>query len=773
MTRFIKKIFCRFLVDNGWLFSLFARTSLFCDEKGESSSKTEEQKILFLAKSDTTTDKNDKTMMAAEAATSSGSSSSDSSSSSNIEQEAQSFVDRFNADYEAKHAAFERQFWGTKMNLASSSSSNDNNDNNEKEKEKEKTVTYSPELLSKTKGEMEDLLSNPQNRLEAERLRQAIILKKVENNKTKNVMKMLDIIIRTCTCYDMSSSPQAKQVRDETSKLESALEMSRNRDMKLGYTLKKDSSDSGGVDDGVVFYEMSSVALRNVLTSHDDEATRQAAYEGLRSIGPFVLAHGFVDIVKKRNEMAQQLGYVDYYDYKVTQAEGFGKDRLFAMIDTLEQGTRPIMEKARQELVERFGVNATEPWNTSYKMAGSIVKKMDPYFSFSKSVERYLRSYAKLGISYANATMNLDLLDRPGKYSNGFCHWPSVAWIKPDGSWQPSVTNFTSLADPTAIGSGYRALQTLFHEAGHAAHFANIRQPSPLFSQERAPSSVAYCELQSMFLDSIVSDAAWRATYAINDATGERIPFALLEDETRATHPFAVFSIRAMLCVSYFEKALYELPAEQVTAERILALADEFEIKIQGGLSSRPLLSIPHLVSDEASCYYHGYTLAEMSVHQTRAYILQRDGYICDNPQIGPTLRTSYWECGNARPFLELVHELTGKELSGQDWVATLNETVDDKVVRQKKEYDTAIAAAAAKASSSSSSSSGGGEEKSADDDATLLDSLEMTVKFVDGDVVIADSSLVAGGILGACQEFEKFVEARVAAAGAAANEII
>ena len=38
----------------------------------------------------------------------------------------------------------------------------------------------------------------------------------------------------------------------------------------------------------------------------------------------------------------------------------------------------------------------------------------------------------------------------------------------------------------------------------------------------------------------------------------------------------------------------------------------------QGGLSARPLLSVPHLLSDEASCYYHGYVLAEMAVHQTR-----------------------------------------------------------------------------------------------------------------------------------------------------------
>ena len=54
-----------------------------------------------------------------------------------------------------------------------------------------------------------------------------------------------------------------------------------------------------------------------------------------------------------------------------------------------------------------------------------------------------------------------------------------------------------------AVGSGLTGLTTLMHEAGHAAHFANIRMPSPLFSQERAPTSVAYAELQSMFLDAL------------------------------------------------------------------------------------------------------------------------------------------------------------------------------------------------------------------------------------------------------------------------------
>jgi hypothetical protein len=114
-----------------------------------------------------------------------------------------------------------------------------------------------------------------------------------------------------------------------------------------------------------------------------------------------------------------------------------------------------------------------------------------------------------------------------------------------------------------------------------------------------------------MFLDSLVSDAAWRGRYALNRA-GEPVPWELLEADIKATHPFKVFGLRAMLAVPYFEKALYELPEDQITGQKILDLAREVELNIQGGLATRPLLSVPHIISDEASCYYHGYVLVSV-----------------------------------------------------------------------------------------------------------------------------------------------------------------
>lgn len=47
-------------------------------------------------------------------------------------------------------------------------------------------------------------------------------------------------------------------------------------------------------------------------------------------------------------------------------------------------------------------------------------------------------------------------------------------------------------------------------------------------------------------------------------------------------------------------------------------------------------MSVPHILADESSAYYHAYVLAEMSVHQTRAHFKRKYGAMVDNPKVSP-----------------------------------------------------------------------------------------------------------------------------------------
>lgn len=447
--------------------------------------------------------------------------------------------------------------------------------------------------------------------------------------------------------------PEAKETLKEIVRLEKDLHRARGV-LKLGYA----DPETGE------FVAASSVALMNMVRSHADAARRRAAFAGLRSIEPFALATGYPEIVKLRNRFARKLGYADFYDYKVQWAEGFDKKTLFGFLDELEARTREHARKEIERLAKSAGTDALEPWNFAFHTWGSVQEERDPYFRFEDALERWARSFSALGIRYRNARVTLDLIDRKGKYENGFMHGPVPAFRR-RGEWLPAEINFTANALPDQVGSGFRAAETLFHEGGHAAHFANIRMDAPCFSQEFAPTSVAFAETQSMFLDSLLADADWQTRYA-RDADGKKMPFELIEKSIRLQHPFFAQDIRNMLTICYAEKELYELPEAELTAERILGLCRDVEkrvLQLPSGCP-RPTLAVPHLLSWESSAYYHGYVLAQMAVYQTREYFVAQYGHLLDNPAVGKDLAETYWAPGNSRKFLTLIEDLTGKPLS-------------------------------------------------------------------------------------------------------------
>ncbi len=131
-------------------------------------------------------------------------------------------------------------------------------------------------------------------------------------------------------------------------------------------------------------------------------------------------------------------------------------------------------------------------------------------------------------------------------------------------------------------------------------------------------------------------------------------------------------------------------------------------------------------------------------MHQTREFFLKRDGFLTDNPKIGPTLTKAYWQPGNSEPFLSLVESLTGEPLTGQAWVTELKQSVEDVLKEEMEKYDSKRAECDADSSSSND-----------------ID-LDMRIRIVDGDEVLADTSK-EGSFLAACKVFEGYVQSRYA----------
>ena len=427
-------------------------------------------------------------------------------------------------------------------------------------------------------------------------------------------------------------------------------------------------------------------------TTNPVEARRRSSFEGFREIERWVLANGFLDLVKLRNRFARALGFENYFELKLRKNERMTPAGLRGILDDFLAQTDAANGRSLAHLRDTHGAQALEPWNLRFFVSGDVVRRMDDYMPFGPALGRWVRSFRRLGIQFRGATMQLDLLERPGKYQNGFCHGPIPAWSNERGEWVPGQVNFTAEAKPDQVGSGLRAINTLFHEGGHAAHFANVAQNAPCFSQEYAPTSMAYAETQSMFCDSLLDDADWLKRYAVN-AQGEAMPDSLIHERVASSQPMRAFDERSIAVVPCFEAALYQLADDALTPEAVLALARETEVRVLGIESPRPLLAIPHLLNQESAASYQGYLLANMAVCQTRAFFLREFGYLADNPAIGPALTAHYWAPGNSIDHDAMLSGLTGEGFSARYLADECNKSVDEAWA----EAQASIAAAAAR----------------------------------------------------------------------------
>ncbi|WKZ91263.1 M3 family metallopeptidase [Chimaeribacter arupi] len=513
--------------------------------------------------------------------------------------------------------------------------------------------------------------------------------------------------------------PAAQALMDEIIQAESAL-YSRRKTLRLTHQTAPGQEAEASLGE----------LLTNQAT-HDDETCRRSSQQALRGLEQWLLVNGLPELVTLRNRFARRMGFRNYFDYKVNLTERMTPEALFAILDRFEQETREANARSLQQLAANKGPDALEALNIRYASAGDVTRQLDPYFPFSQSLQRWVESFKRLHIGFRGAQMQLDLLVRRGKYENGFMHGPVPAFYD-RGTWVPARLNFTSLAQPDQVGSGASGLNTLFHEGGHAAHFANITQNAPCFSQEFAPTSMAYAETQSMFCDSLLDDADWLKRYALDD-NGEPVPDALIRAGIEARQPMRAFNERHILLVPYFEWSLYQMAEADLTPAAITQLARETEQRILGVDSPRPTLAIPHLLSMESACSYQGYLLAMMAVEQTRHFFLQRDGYLTDNPAIGPDLAAHYWQPGNSVSHNDTLLSLTGEGFNPDYLAQACNQTAE----QAWQQAQVTIVSAATR------------PQPAADFD------LEAAIRIVDGERVIADNR---EGDEGMCGDFAAYI---------------
>lgn len=420
-----------------------------------------------------------------------------------------------------------------------------------------------------------------------------------------------------------------------------------------------------------IFVEASENKMRVISRTNPDEKVRKACFEALEKL-PLDYLDLYIEIIGVRNKYAKALGFSDFYEYKARIDEDMSKKELFSIFERIYERTKYAFKDIRKLEGKKPGLR--KPWNFGYMMTGDFVKEEDKYFQFENVLSYWGRSFAAMGISFQGGEVMLDLLDRKGKWNNGFCHYPKLVSYKGSKRF-PGSSGFSSNAIVGQIGSGVQGINTVFHEGGHAADRLNSFQKDACINSEYPPSTVSWAETHSMFMDTISSSIEWRMRYAKN-SEGKNYPFELYERKVRALHPLIPLDMMSVCFVVFFEKEIYE--CKNLTRDFVIRTAKKIHKRhFDFSEDSIYILNVPHIYSWESSAYYHGYGLADLTVSQWREYFFKKYGYIVDNKMVGKEM-TKIWSYASLYPAKKLVKKATGKKLSPYDYIKDITRSIDE-----------------------------------------------------------------------------------------------
>lgn len=546
---------------------------------------------------------------------------------------AKEYLDLFNKEYFRVHKKYEDLFWATHMG--------DHSVDDEKDKA----------LAAK-----DAFCGNPEY---------VKIIKRLIPKTDAETKKRLLLWLHFFECYQIPA--EAVPLKKKIDALESKIhkKLAQRKEGYIDPATKK-------------FVKASALQMKMMMVTDPDEKLRKACFFAAEKMALGCIRE-YIELIGLRNQYAKKLGYADFYDYKIQNEEGMTKKELFSIFDSIYQKTK--YAKKNIIVLEKKMSGLRKPWNFGFMLAGNFTKEEDPYFQFDEALMRWGRSFSALGIDYAGGTLRLDLLDRKGKYNNGFCHWPDPVRFE-NGKRFPGSSNFTCNVVFGQTGSGKQGYNTLFHEGGHAAHLLNSQQIDICVNHEYPPTSTSWAETQSMFLDTLFSSVEWSSRYAKN-LQGKTYPFDLYERKVEKLHVIRPLDLSGIMFVANFEKEIYE--TKKLDQQKVVAIAKKnFKKYFERSEDSLLALNIPHIYSWQSSAAYHCYGLAELTLSQWREYFYKKYGYIVDNPHVGKEMK-KVWELASSKTFNELVVLATGKKLTADAYLKDVTASIPHLLGSAKK----------------------------------------------------------------------------------------
>jgi peptidyl-dipeptidase A len=399
--------------------------------------------------------------------------------------------------------------------------------------------------------------------------------------------------------------------------------------------------------------------VEEILKKSTVSADLQKAWEGHKAIGP-VVAEDIRNLVKKRNEIAKELGFVNYHEMslKLSEQDPAEISKLFDELDNL---TRDAFAGLKDEidtyLAKRDNVKKEElmPWhyqNRFFQEAPAIYSvDLDKYYK-GKNIEKLVTDYySSLGLDISDMIAKSDLYEKPGKNQHAYCI---------------DIDNLGDVRVLCNIKPNYNWMGTMLHEFGHANYDKYIDQKLP-FSL-RNPAHTFTTEAIAMFFGRMSSNPLFLVDMKLADeAEAKKVAeesFKVLRLEQLTFSRWAQVMYR-------FEKSLYENPDQDLN-KLWWDLVEKYQmIKRPAGRNLPDWASKIHIAT--SPCYYHNYLLGELLASQLNNYISSsvlkssdfRQSYY-GKKEVGKYLMDNVFMPGSKWSWNEMIEKATGEKLTAK-----------------------------------------------------------------------------------------------------------
>jgi peptidyl-dipeptidase A len=405
--------------------------------------------------------------------------------------------------------------------------------------------------------------------------------------------------------------------------------------------------------------KLSDNEVDEVLKTSVDSSELEQTWEAHKAIGPLV-AEDIKSLVKKRNEIATELGFNNYHEMSLKLSEQ-DPEEISKLFDELDNLTRDSFESLKTEidafLSDRNKVKPEQlmPWhyqNRFFQEPPAIYSvDLDKYYK-NQNIETLTTDYYNsIGLDIKDMLDRSDLYEKPGKNQHAYCididnrgDVRVLCNLKQNASW----------------------MGTMLHEFGHACYDKYIDQQLP-FSL-RNPAHIFTTEAIAMFFGRMSSNAQFLVDLKLTD---QAEAMKVAEESFKVLRLEQLTFSRWVQVMYRFEKSLYANPDQDLNT-LWWDLVEKYQMIRRPANRNLPdWASKIHIAT--SPCYYHNYMLGELLASQFNHFIA--DSLLLSNnfgqcyfgrKEVGNYFKNNVFNPGARYHWNEMIEKATREKLTAK-----------------------------------------------------------------------------------------------------------